>query len=83
MMYHSLCPMCVHFHAEDRDDDTSLVTCTAFPGGIPDEIRRQGFDHRAPFEGDNGVMFTPRDGVGQAAIEAVVSPKVNRNPAAE
>jgi hypothetical protein len=77
-MYRSLCSMCVHFHSEDTDENLDLVTCKAFPAGIPDEILREGFDHRSPHDGDNGVLFEPRGTVDQARIEAVVNPKVPR-----
>lgn len=39
--------------------DDSRATCAAFPGGIPDEILFEGFDHRKPFPGDGGIRFTP------------------------
>lgn len=31
--------------------------CVAFPEGIPDDIRANGFDHREEHAGDNGVRF--------------------------
>lgn len=82
MMYRTICVDCVHFRAEEEDDSASMpATCTAFPSGIPDEIGRAGFDHRNPFPGDNGIMFTPREGVDPAAIDRVVNPSTERNPA--
>lgn len=80
MNYRSICPDCVHFHGEDSDDAPDLVTCLAFPAGIPDEILRQGFDHRNPYDGDNGVMFTPRKPVDVDKLEAIVNPPKSRNP---
>lgn len=81
MMYRSLCPMCVHFHSEDDPEvDSGLVTCAAFPAGIPDEVLREGFDHRNPHEADNGVTFEPRPNVTEEQIERVVNPPMERNP---
>ncbi len=37
--------------------DRPGVACAAFPDGIPDEIYVDGFDHRKPFDGDNGLRF--------------------------
>lgn len=49
----TLCIACVHRHGAD---------CTAFPDGIPEEILFEGFDHREPYPGDNGVRFEVRAG---------------------
>jgi len=49
-----------------------ILTCTAFPDGIPDEILHLGFDHRQAFEGDNGVRFTPYGLMDVAEIEEVL-----------
>lgn len=80
MMYHTICTMCAHFGATDDPENPDLVSCTAFPAGIPDEILTQAYDHRNPFEGDNGVLFTPDGPVDVDAIEDLVNPKVSRNP---
>lgn len=34
-------------------------TCKAFPDGIPDLIASGKHDHRKPFHGDNGILWTP------------------------
>jgi hypothetical protein len=81
MMYRSICTKCVHIGAYDTEENSALVTCAAFPSGIPDEIIRQGYDHRNPYEGDQGIMFTPDGPVDVEWIENVVNPKKSRNPA--
>jgi hypothetical protein len=35
------------------------IHCAAFPAGIPDVILDGDFDHRQPYEGDNGVRYEP------------------------
>jgi hypothetical protein len=82
MMYRSICTKCAHFRADESEDTISLPPfCTAFPQGIPDEIIRQGYDHRNPYDGDNGIMFEPDGPVDVAWIENVVNPPTVRNPA--
>lgn len=56
----NICLACAHLREETADTgitSKATATCDAFPDGIPDAIYRAGFDHRAPFEGDNGVRF--------------------------
>ena len=36
-----------------------FASCEAFPRGIPKTILIGEFDHRKPFEGDNGIQFEP------------------------
>jgi hypothetical protein len=48
-----ICFGCVHFHKDKG------FTCEAFPGGIPDKILLNEFDHAKPFDGDNGIQFKP------------------------
>jgi hypothetical protein len=47
-----------HLCARRRDVDT----CDAFPGGIPNEILVGDFDHRRPYPGDRGLLFSPKPG---------------------
>lgn len=49
------CWTCKHY------DEKSRIRCKAFPGGIPLPIQWGEFDHRQPFEGDNGVRYEPVD----------------------
>lgn len=70
MIYRGLCTACVHFA---HDDETGDPVCAAFPGGIPDEIIRLGFDHRNEYPGDNDVRFEPAGPVDVEWIERIVS----------
>ena len=59
------CWPCRHYRPPDlppgMDGTWSVGTCAAFPGGIPSIINAGGFDHRQPFEADNGIRFQRRD----------------------
>jgi hypothetical protein len=55
MRYVGMCGKCAN-----RDFDAPTPVCAAYPDGIPDEIIRQGFDHRQPYPGDNGIRFIPK-----------------------
>lgn len=49
---------CVHFTgSREGTGDEIIVTCKAFPGGIPDEIAYGNNPHTTPFEGDGGTVF--------------------------
>ena len=37
------------------------LKCKAFPNGIPETIKEGRWDHRQKFDGDNGVLYEPRD----------------------
>lgn len=37
------------------------LKCKAFPAGIPDEILDGKNDHRKPYPGDHGIVFSARD----------------------
>ncbi|NKZ06279.1 hypothetical protein [Actinomadura latina] len=49
---------------ESRDplDTGSIYFCEAFPDGIPEDIKRLGFDHRLPYPVDGGVRHELRPG---------------------
>jgi len=51
-----MCIKCAHFQ-----DLIEKPKCNAFPDGIPDEIWEEGFNHRNPFPGDDGILFEPVD----------------------
>jgi len=48
----ALCWECTRWHK-------GTPACTAFPEIIPDAIFLRGFNHRKPFQGDNGILFEP------------------------
>lgn len=50
-----ICADCQH-----ASDD--LLTCVAFPDGIPKEILESEKDHRKPIDGDDDVIFLPVEG---------------------
>ena len=45
------CAECKHY--------TGLLTCKAFPKGIPRPVLTGKHDHREPYPGDNGIRFEP------------------------
>jgi hypothetical protein len=49
----SQCIFCAH-----KSDEGAF--CAAFPDGIPKVILTNGFDHRRPYPGDNGIRYEPR-----------------------
>jgi hypothetical protein len=51
-MFESLCKLCKHRQG---------LSCTAFPEGIPVEIREMYVDHRHAYAGDRGIRFEPKD----------------------
>lgn len=53
-------PQCLDCRRFRNDGDW---TCTAFPEGIPDAIVTNQHDHREPYDGDDGLLFSPKKGV--------------------
>lgn len=37
-----------------------VLTCSAFPNGIPVKILKGDFNHTQPFPGDNGLQYVKR-----------------------
>lgn len=52
-----LCASCKHLRFEPDPKKLVVPRCDAFPKGIPTEIGVDGFDHRNPFPGDNGITW--------------------------
>jgi hypothetical protein len=61
MQFRSLCIICEHYVPGDSLGD---MYCGAFPGGIPEDVLRGGFDHRQvhPEQVDEDVLFELREG---------------------
>jgi len=55
-----LCMACARFRKDG--------TCSAFPGGIPDDILVFARDHRTSVNGDKGITFL--QGAEDAQVEA-------------
>lgn len=50
----SPCQFCKHYYENSSGD---LLTCTAFPEGIPEDIIRGAIQHTRPVPGDQGIFF--------------------------
>ena len=47
--------------ASCRNHIPYTMACKAFPKGIPTELMSGSWDHREPYEGDNGVLYEPEN----------------------
>jgi 2'-5' RNA ligase len=52
---------------------TTRPSCEAFPGGIPDDIWTNRFDHRKAHDGDGGLRWASRDGQAFPAYALAMS----------
>jgi len=58
------CYYCDNMDARTIKDGRLFITCPAFPDGVPVSIVENKRDHRKPYRGDNGVVFTSDVGHG-------------------
>lgn len=61
----TICDACAHLRRADLalpPVEDAPMNCDAFPDGIPAEIWRGDFDHRASFPGDSGITFELEEG---------------------
>lgn len=69
MIGNSICFGCTRFTRFDATHPKAY--CAAFPGGIPDAILFNGFDHRQPYPLDNGIRFELADKAKLDGYEAI------------
>lgn len=53
-----LCIVCKHFNVKSQYED--IITCKAFPKGIPTDIFYEAGDHTKPVKGDSGIVYKRR-----------------------
>lgn len=46
--------------------------CSAFPQGIPDEIKTSRVDHRQPVDGDHGLQFLAKSAAAAADAAHII-----------
>ena len=54
-----LCLKCKHLHVKSLYED--MITCEAFPGGIPVDIFFEAKDHTKLIDGDSGIVFEEKE----------------------
>lgn len=55
------CSTCAHWIPGIRNNGTQSCAAFPLPGGVPDDIWWNEFDHRQPHSGDHGVQWEPAD----------------------
>ena len=72
-------PICIGCRHYDRTAPGPGIRCTAFPGGVPDEIFASQADHREPFQGDQGILFDPINEEATAYAELLFNPPIEES----
>ena len=52
-----ICMACNHY----AWGDSEILSCKAYPKGIPEAILTGDHDHTKPYKGDNGIQFEPKE----------------------
>ena len=65
-----MCQGCVRLRIPDNK---LIFVCDAFPKGIPAEITMDGYDHRKPYPGDNGILFKAVEGLSDTEVDALMA----------
>ena len=77
-------PLCESCSRLGPGPDGIGFACAAFPEGISDEIYVEGADHRRPFPGDRGIVYSLGQAVGDdarlAAYERGVARESSSSP---
>jgi len=58
-MISNQCFNCLHFNLSEIIKENVILTCTAFPEGIPDDIISGKVSHESNYRGDGGIVRTP------------------------
>lgn len=68
-----ICYECTRFHPPKPTDE--VLSCDAFPEGIPSPILLSQTDHRQPVDGDAGMQFEPidPDHVGETTLNPLLT----------
>lgn len=56
----SQCFFCARLHLQTKPK-RGLLTCAAYPEGIPQTFFQNEIFHMEPYEGDHGLQFKPRE----------------------
>ncbi len=65
-----ICQACVRLRIPKN---TLRFVCKPFPKGIPAAITMDGYDHRKPYPGDNGILFKAVEGCSDTHIDALMA----------
>ena len=60
MIIDTLLPQCARCARYNEEETRILLSCEAFPDGIPDDIFFNTLDHTKPINGDHGLQFVEK-----------------------